>query len=197
MSLTAKEREVLNVIKENVVDHGYPPSVREIAQQMGWASSSTVHMYVQRLVDKGYLRKDPSKTRALEVIEAKPETVVVPLLGSVAAGSPILAVEELEELIPVSKSLIGEGDFFALRIQGLSMIGAGILDEDTVIVRRQSDVDNGQIAVALIEDEVTVKRFFREADQIRLQPENAAMDPIIVDTVTVLGKVVAVLRKVK
>ncbi|MZP31262.1 transcriptional repressor LexA [Heliobacterium undosum] len=241
MQLTPKEREVFEVIRKNVREKGYPPSVREIGLQMGWASSSTVHVYLKRLEVKGWIRKDPTKPRAIEVLADRQERLElgsgafgiratagvseeeppvyttnrttsrttdrptsrstdpflqVPLLGNVAAGSPILATEYVEDYLPIAKTMLGEGEFFGLRVRGDSMIDAGILHGDTVIVRKQAHASNGQIVVALIDEDATVKRFFKEADHVRLQPENSALEPIRVRDLSVLGKVVMVLRNV-
>ncbi|MBM7868138.1 transcriptional repressor LexA [Heliomicrobium gestii] len=236
MQLTPKEREVFEVIRKNVREKGYPPSVREIGEEMGWASSSTVHVYLKRLEDKGWIRKDPTKPRAIEVLADRQERLEsgrgggtasahrefdnppferpprdshiserqppakaflqVPLLGAVAAGSPILATEYVEDYLPVAKSMLGEGEFFGLRVKGDSMIEAGILHGDTVIVRKQAHASNGQIVVAMIDEDATVKRFFMEADHVRLQPENSALEPIRVRDVSVLGKVVMVMRTI-
>ncbi|MTV49747.1 transcriptional repressor LexA [Heliobacillus mobilis] len=208
MKLTPKEQAVYNVIKEHIREKGYPPSVREIGEQMGWASSSTVHIYLKRLEEKGYLRKDPTKPRAIELIPERQERlaekgqeksrldyVQVPLVGAVAAGQPILATEYVEDYLPLSPDYLGQGDFFGLKVRGDSMIEAGIFHGDTVIVRRQPDAANGQIVVAMMDEEATVKRFYKTADHVRLQPENSAMEPIIARDVTVLGKVVAVMRR--
>ncbi|SHI49167.1 transcriptional repressor LexA [Desulfofundulus thermosubterraneus] len=198
-ALTPREKIILEVIKENIRTKGYPPSVREIGQIVGLKSSSTVHYYLKRLEDKGLLRRDPTKPRALELLEhtlsfSRPMQMV-PLLGRVAAGEPILAVENQEDVFPLPASFTGEGEFFMLTVRGDSMIEAGILDGDLVVVRRQPSADNGDIVVALLEDEATVKRFFRENDHIRLQPENKAMSPIKVKNPLILGKVVGLLRK--
>ncbi|MDQ0285745.1 repressor LexA [Desulfofundulus luciae] len=198
-ALTPREKIILEVIKENIRTKGYPPSVREIGQIVGLKSSSTVHNYLKRLEHKGLLRRDPTKPRALELLErtlpfSQPMRMV-PLLGRVAAGEPILAVENQEDVFPLPASFTGEGEFFMLTVRGDSMIEAGILDGDLVVVRRQPSADNGDIVVALLEDEATVKRFFRENDHIRLQPENKAMSPIRVKNPLILGKVVGLLRK--
>ncbi|HHW43137.1 transcriptional repressor LexA [Desulfofundulus thermobenzoicus] len=199
ITLTPREETILAVIRENVRLKGYPPSVREIGEVVGLKSSSTVHSYLKRLEKKGLLRRDPTKPRALELLERttnmQPSMRMVPLLGRVAAGEPILAVENREELIPLPVSFTGEGEFFMLKVRGDSMIEAGILDGDMVVVRRQPAADNGDIVVALLEDEATVKRFFRENDHVRLQPENRTMSPIRVKNPVILGKVVGLLRK--
>ncbi|MDD2421271.1 MAG: transcriptional repressor LexA [Heliobacteriaceae bacterium] len=197
MKLTPKEQAVLNLIKQNIQERGFPPSVREIGRNMNWASTSTVHVYLKRLEKKGIIRKDALKPRAITVLGKKrPGLVEVPLVGTVAAGSPILALENIEDTLSLPASLVGEGELFGLRVKGDSMIEAGILDGDTVIVRQQQEAQNGQIIVALLGDEATVKRFYRENGHIRLQPANSSLEPIIVPDLNILGKVVAVVRRI-
>ena len=209
--LNPREQAVLQVIIDNVKAKGYPPSVREIGEAVGLSSSSTVHSYLKRLEQKGYLRRDPTKPRAIEVIsegkekseektnpevlQQHEEMISIPLLGEVAAGLPILAVENYDDRVTLPRSFTGYGDFFMLTIRGESMIEAGILEGDLVLVRRQETVNNGEIAVALVEDEATVKRFYKEKDRIRLQPENSLMEPIYVRDVKILGKVAGLIRK--
>lgn len=198
--LTPKQAAILAVIKKNIKQKGYPPSVREIGQAVGLSSSSTVHGYLKKLETKGYLRRDPTKPRAMEVLDDlegdKVEFVNVPLLGRVAAGMPILAVENREELFPLPTHFTGMGEFFMLTVRGDSMIEAGILDEDMVVVRRQNDVNNGDVVVALLDEEATVKRFFRESGRVRLQPENSLMEPIYATELQILGKVIGLVRKI-
>ncbi|WP_134218295.1 transcriptional repressor LexA [Pelotomaculum sp. FP] len=197
--LTPKQAEILKVIKDNLRHKGYPPSVREIGQAVGLSSSSTVHGYLRKLEKKGYLRRDPTKPRAIEVLDPEGETVKcinVPLVGRVAAGLPLLAVENREELFTLPTHFTGTGEFFMLRVQGQSMIEAGILNEDMVVVRRQQDANNGDIVVALLEEEATVKRFFKEKERVRLQPENRAMEPIYAKELQILGKVIGLVRKI-
>jgi len=199
--LTTREKQVLDTIKNAVRTKGYPPSVREIGKAVGLSSTSTVHGYLKRLENKGLLHRDPSKPRAMEIILDKEkiahaEVSLVPFLGRVAAGIPLLAVESQEGAIPFPTDFIGHGEFFVLRVHGDSMIEAGILDGDLVVVRKQEKAENGEIVVALIDDEATVKRFFCEDDHIRLQPENSAQSPIITKDVVILGKVIALLRKI-
>lgn len=198
--LTPKQAAILAVIKKNIKQKGYPPSVREIGQAVGLSSSSTVHGYLKKLEAKGYLRRDATKPRAMEVLdhteEDKVDFINVPLLGRVAAGMPILAVENREDLFPLPTHFTGAGEFFMLTIRGNSMIEAGILEEDMVVVRRQSDVNNGDIVVALINDEATVKRFFREKSRVRLQPANSQMEPIYTTELQILGKVIGLVRKI-
>lgn len=198
--LTPKQAAILAVIKKNIKQKGYPPSVREIGQAVGLSSSSTVHGYLKKLEAKGYLRRDATKPRAMEVLdhteEDKVDFINVPLLGRVAAGMPILAVENREDLFPLPTHFTGAGEFFMLTIRGNSMIEAGILEGDMVVVRRQSDVNNGDIVVALINDEATVKRFFREKSRVRLQPANSQMEPIYTTELQILGKVIGLVRKI-
>ncbi|MCL6612648.1 MAG: transcriptional repressor LexA [Peptococcaceae bacterium] len=198
--LTPKQAAILDVIKKNIRQKGYPPSVREIGQAVGLSSSSTVHGYLKKLEDKGYLRRDPTKPRAMEVLDSlegeRVEFINVPLLGRVAAGVPLLAVENREDIFPLPTHFTGKGEFFMLTVRGDSMIEAGILNGDMVVVRRQNDATNGDIVVALLEDEATVKRYFKENGRVRLQPENRLMDPIYTTNLQVLGKVIGLVRKI-
>lgn len=181
---------------------GYPPSVREIGLALGLSSSSTVHSHLASLQKKGYLRRDPTKPRALEVLNYRdtempvPPSAVrsVPVVGRIAAGAPLLAQENIEDVFPLPAELSGD-DTFALRVTGDSMIEAGILDGDWLVVQQRSTASDGDIVVALLEDEATVKRFFRENGRVRLQPENSSMQPIYTEEVAILGKAVAVLRR--
>lgn len=196
--LSQKEDLIMKVIKKNIQDKGYPPSVREIGQAVGLSSSSTVHGYLKRLEGKGYLRRDAAKPRAMEVLDInrlpKVETVNVPLLGHVAADA-LLASQNMKYFFNLPVHFTGAGEFFMLTVNGDSMIEAGILDGDMVLVRQQHDAENGEIIVALIGEEATVKRIFKEDDRIRLQPENRLLSPIYTKDVQVLGKVVGLLRK--
>jgi repressor LexA len=194
---------ILDFIKKEVKEKGYPPSVREIGEAVGLASTSTVHGHLSRLEKKGLIRRDPTKPRALELLDHEMDsnkdftmgTARVPVIGKVTAGEPILAVENVEEYFVLPESMVGSGNVYMLRIQGTSMIEAGILDGDYVIVRQQATALNGEIVVAMTEEnEATVKRFFKENGHFRLQPENPTMEPIIVEHVTVLGKVIGVFR---
>ena len=176
--------------------------MREIGQAVGLSSSSTVHGHLGKLEEKGYIRRDPTKPRAIELINdrdiVRKEIINVPIVGKVTAGEPILAVENIEDFFPMPRDFASyDEEVFMLRVRGDSMIEAGILDGDFVVVRQQSHAENGDIVVALIEDEATVKRFYREADHIRLQPENPRLEPIRVKDVQILGKVVGVFRKVR
>lgn len=204
--LTTRQQQILDFIRAEIHRRGFPPSVREIGEAVGLSSSSTVHSHLAALETKGLIRRDPSKPRALEVLDYRDtergvdyESVqAVPLVGSVAAGQPILASENIEMTLPLPSSFAGE-ETFILRVKGDSMIEAGILNGDFVVVRQQSTASNGEIVVAMINDEATVKRFFREGARIRLQPENSAMDPIYADEhvdFAILGKVVALFRRV-
>ncbi|WP_163536874.1 transcriptional repressor LexA [Gracilibacillus sp. YIM 98692] len=204
-NLSKRQVEILEYIKEQVELKGYPPSVREIGQAVGLASSSTVHGHLARLEKKGYIRRDPTKPRAIEVLPQdgeieipKTEAAYAPVIGKVTAGLPITAVENIEEYIPIpSTDVHSDEQLFVLVIDGDSMIEAGILHGDKVIVKQQNTAQNGDIVVAMTEDdEATVKRFFKEKDHIRLQPENATMDALIYDNVSILGKVVGLYRNV-
>lgn len=193
------QEKILSFIKQEVREKGYPPSVREICEAVSLKSTSTVHGHLQRLEKKGLLHRDEMKPRAIEVLgEEEPETppvVTVPLLGEVAAGVPIPAEQEYLDMLPLPESFVGSGEHFILNVRGSSMIDIGILDGDMVVVRRQETADNGEIVVAMIDGEATVKRFYRENGGFRLQPENAAMEPILTDHVIILGKVTALLRQ--
>ncbi|SHE37918.1 repressor LexA [Seinonella peptonophila] len=202
--LSSRQQAILDYILRNVREKGYPPSVREIGEAVGLASSSTVHGHLSRLEQKGYIRRDPTKPRAIEVLKTGnqhpqkiPNSVLVPLVGKVTAGEPITAVENIEDYYPLPQKLANnESNLFILSIQGESMVNAGIFDGDYVVVRQQRSADNGDIVVAMTpEGEATVKRFFKEKSHIRLQPENDRMHPIILPDVTILGKVVSLIRE--
>ncbi|WP_085992116.1 transcriptional repressor LexA [Oceanobacillus senegalensis] len=203
--LSNRQQMILDFIKDEVNQKGYPPSVREIAVAVGLASSSTVHGHLERLESKGYIRRDPTKPRAIEVLDSdennnipKEEARYAPVIGKVTAGLPITAVENIEEFIPLPSSTASPDDnLFVLVIDGESMIEAGILDGDMVIVKQQNTALNGEIVVAMTEEnEATVKRFFKEKDHIRLQPENSTMEPLIYQNVTILGKVIGLYRNI-
>lgn len=202
--LSNRQQMILDFIKSEVDTKGYPPSVREIARAVGLASSSTVHGHLSRLETKGFIRRDPTKPRAIEVLNVDenliPKEVVTyaPLIGKVTAGVPITAVENIEEYIPVPRGRAAADDnLFVLTIEGESMIEAGIFDGDLVIVKQQNTANNGEIVVAMTEDdEATVKRFFKDTNQIRLEPENATMEPLIYREVMILGKVIGVYRQI-
>lgn len=191
------QRKILDFIRQEIETKGYPPSVREICAAVGLKSTSSVHMHLTQLEKQGIIRRDATKPRALELLDSPlSRGRSVPLVGKVTAGLPILAVENVEDYLIVPQDIVGhDKDLFALRIQGESMIEAGILDGDIIVVRSQSQADNGDIVVALMEDEATVKRIFYENGHVRLQPENSAMDPIIVENVDVRGKLIALVRR--
>jgi repressor LexA len=198
--LSQRQVGILEFIKEEIRKKGYPPAVREIGEAVGLLSSSTVHGHLQTLEDKGYIRRDPTKPRAIEILDSSSDlldnkkVVHVPIIGRVTAGQPILAVENVEGTFPLPAELITHNNVFMLRVSGDSMIEAGILDGDLIIVRQQNEARNGEIVVALIGEEATVKRFFKERTLIRLQPENSSMEPIYSQDVSILGKVVGVFR---
>ncbi len=209
--LNKKERAILKYIDKTVRENGYPPSVREIGKAVGLSSTATVHGYIAKLTKKGYLKKEDQKGRCLKVIKGglekneptnpKPvyngkELVDVPVVGKITAGAPILAVENVTDTFPILIDFVGNSESFMHTVRGESMIEAGILDGDYILVKRQNTAKNGEIVVALIEDEATVKTFYKEKDHIRLQPENSTMDPIIVPDCKILGKVGGVFRKI-
>jgi repressor LexA len=200
MNLTKRQQEIFDFVKRYVSEHGYPPTVRDIGKAIGLASSSTVHAHLANLEKLGLLRRDPTKPRAIEVLKDKAREVVapagLPVVGQVAAGQPVLADENIEEYVPVPGIAGGDDGEFVLRVKGDSMKDAGILEGDFVIVRRQETAADGEIVVALVGEEATVKRFFREEDHVRLQPENEAMEPIRTREAQVLGRVVGLCRRV-
>lgn len=201
--ISDKQKEIFNFIKSELNRKGYPPSVREICKAVGLRSTSTVHGHLECLERKGYIRRDSAKPRAIEILDSdmyfSSEVVKLPVIGKVTAGIPILAVENIEEYYSVPFDIVKgcEKESFILKVRGESMINAGILDGDYIIVRKQSTANNGEIVVALIEDNATVKRFYKENNYIRLQPENPSMDPIIISDVFILGIVKGVIRKIK
>jgi len=200
--LTKRQQLIYDFIINEVETKGYPPSVREIAEAVGLASSSTVHGHLERIENKGYIRRDPTKPRAIEIVDTSYHDVekdiarYAPVIGKVTAGIPITAVENIEEYAPVPSSLAhGSDNLFLLIVEGNSMVNAGIHDGDKIIVKQQTVANNGEIVVAMTEDnEATVKRFYKEADHIRLQPENDAMEAILLEEVSILGKVVGLYR---
>lgn len=201
--LSQKQIEILLYIKSEIQRQGYPPAVREICKGVNLKSTSTVHGHLEKLESKGYIRKDPTKPRAIEILDKeddflliKKKTVDVPIVGKVTAGSPILAVENIEDTYPVPIELVEGHDVFLLKVQGESMIDAGILDGDLVLVKEQKSANNGEIVVALLEDEATIKRFYKEKSRIRLQPENQFMSPIYADEVSILGKAIGLFRRI-
>lgn len=203
-NLSPRQREILDFIMKEIETKGYPPSVREIANAVDLRSPSTVHSHLNTLEELGYIRKDPTKPRTIEVLvgefsNSRPqkEMINIPLVGRVTAGQPILAVENIEDFFPLPLDYIRGAqnqELFMLKVAGNSMIEAGILNDDYVIVRKQNHAINGDIVVALLEDEATVKRFFKEKDYFRLQPENSSMQPILVHNLQILGKVIGVYR---
>jgi repressor LexA len=205
--LSERQQQVLDYIRTVVADRGYPPSVREIGEALGLSSPSTVHSHLSALVKAGMIRRDPSKPRAIEVLDTRttPSRVhdenlrEVPLVGRIAAGSPVLATEDIEDVYSLPTSLVGSGPVFMLRVKGDSMVDAGILDGDLVVVRRQPDANDGDIVAAMIEgEEATVKRLFRRDGKVVLRAENPAYSDMVFDRdVAILGKVVSVLRKLR
>ena len=211
MAINKREKAILKFIEKQVVTNGYPPSVREIGKAVGLKSTATVHGYLESLEKKGYIKKESQKGRTLKLLKGgnlegeqtsfdKPvytnkEMVDVPVVGKITAGAPILAVENVTDSYPIPIDFVGNCESFMLTVRGESMIEAGILDGDYILVRKQNTATNGEIVVALIEDEATVKTFYKETDHIRLQPENSTMDPIIVPNCEILGKVIGVFRK--
>ena len=197
--ISKKQKEILEFIKSEILNRGYPPAVREICEAVNLKSTSSVHSHLETLEKNGYIRRDPTKPRAIEIIDdqfqlTRREMVNVPIVGTVAAGQPILAEENIENYFPVPAEYMPANQSFFLKVKGESMIRAGINPGDLVLVEQKKDVHNGDIVVALIEDSATVKTFYKEKGHIRLQPENDTMDPIIVDECIILGKVFAVFR---
>lgn len=200
--INQKQIEILLYIKNEIQRQGYPPAVREICKGVNLKSTSTVHGHLEKLETKGYIRKDPTKPRAIEILDKNDDfllirkrTVDIPIVGKITAGVPILAVENIEDTYPVPLEMVEGHDVFMLTVQGESMIDAGILDGDLVLIKEQPTASNGDIVVALLGEEATLKRFFREKDRIRLQPENQFMEPIYSKEVSVLGKVIGLYRK--
>ena len=198
--ITSKQREILEYIKEEILKRGYPPAVREICEAVNLRSTSSVHSHLETLEKNGYIRRDPTKPRAIEICDdnfqmVRTEMTSIPVIGTVAAGSPILAEENITGYFPVPAEMIPSGDpVFALKVKGDSMINAGIFSGDQIFVQSCQTARNGDTVVALIDDSATVKTFYKEKDHIRLQPENDSMDPIIVDDCQILGKVFGVFR---
>ena len=199
-TLTEKQEQILACIKQGLKDRGYPPSVREICLAVGLRSTSTVHAHLNKLEEKGFIRRDPTKPRAIEVFDEEANWLAdhvtpVPVVGRVTAGEPILASHNIEDYFPLPTHMTRNKDVYMLKVKGESMINAGILDGDHIVVKEQSYANNGEIIVALIDDAATVKRFYKEANRIRLQPENDAMGPIYAKEVTILGKVIGLFRE--
>ncbi|HPU48298.1 MAG TPA: transcriptional repressor LexA [Syntrophomonadaceae bacterium] len=200
MQLTERQQQILDYIRQRIKTSGYPPSVREIGEAVGLRSSSTVHSYLVQLEEMGLIRKDPTKPRAIIPVDlGEPEplsqALSLPLVGSVAAGTPILAEQNIETYLSVPSEMVGYGTHFLLQVKGDSMIEAGILDGDYLIVRQQSQANNGDIVVAMVEDEATVKRIYFHSDHIELRPENSSMEPFRVTDVQIVGKVTGLMRK--
>lgn len=197
--ISAKQQEILDYIKDEILKKGYPPTVREICETVHLKSTSSVHSHLETLEKNGYIRRDPTKPRAIEICDdsfqvVRTEMVSIPVIGNVAAGQPILAEENIEEYFPVPADVVPKGESFILNVRGESMVNAGILDGDRVFVNSCATANNGEIVVALIDDSATVKTYYKEDGHIRLQPENDTMDPIIVDSCQILGRVYGVLR---
>lgn len=197
--ISEKQREILEYMKKEILQKGYPPSVREICDAVHLKSTSSVHAHLNTLEEAGYIRRDPSKPRAIEILDdefslSRREMVQIPVIGRVAAGEPILAAEQITDYFPLPAEMAPDADCFMLHVKGESMINAGIMDGDMVFVKKQETARNGDMVVALIGEDATVKTFYRESDHIRLQPENDSMDPILVRDVTILGKVFGVIR---
>ena len=197
--ITKKQTEILEYIKSQILNKGYPPSVRDICTAVNLKSTSSVHAHLETLEKNGYIRRDPRKPRAIEIIDdnfnlTRREVVNVPLIGQVAAGQPLLAVENITGYFPIPAEFIPKEEVFMLNVKGESMVNAGIYDGDQIIVKQQSTASNGEIVVALVDDSATVKRFYKENGHIRLQPENDFMEPIIVDSCEIIGKVIGLIR---
>ncbi len=197
--ISAKQQEILDYLKKEILAKGYPPAVRDICEAVHLKSTSSVHSHLETLEKNGYIRRDPTKPRAIEILDenfqlTRREMVSIPMVGRVAAGQPILAVENIEGYFPVPAEYVPNTDTFMLKVKGESMINAGIMDGDSILVAKQETAKNGDIVVAMVDDSATVKTFYKEADHIRLQPENDSMDPILVQDCSILGKVFGVFR---
>lgn len=197
--LTEKQQQILDYIKSEILQKGYPPSVREICIAVHLKSTSSVHAHLSSLEEKGYIRRDPTKPRTIEILDddfalTRREVVNVPVIGTVAAGTPILAEQNIEDYLPIPAEMLPNKEVFMLKVKGNSMIEAGIYSGDKVIVAKQPDAENGDKVVALVDDSATVKTFYKENGHFRLQPENSTMDPIILDHVEILGKVIGLFR---
>lgn len=197
--ISNKQKEILEYIKNEILNRGYPPAVRDICEAVHLKSTSSVHSHLETLEKNGYIRRDPTKPRAIEIIDdtfnlVRREVVNVPLLGRVAAGEPLLAVENVEAYFPIPSEYMPNEETFMLQVAGESMINAGIFNGDNILVQRQSTAENGDMVVALVDDSATVKTFYKEDGYYRLQPENDSMEPIIVENCTILGKVFGVFR---
>ena len=200
--ISAKQQEILEYIKSQILQRGFPPAVREICEAVNLKSTSSVHSHLETLEKNGYIRRDPTKPRAIEILDdsfnfTRREMVNVPIVGRVAAGEPLLAEQNIEEYFPIPMDFMPNKQTFMLKVKGESMINAGILDGDYVLVEERKTAHNGEMIVALVDDGATVKRFYKEEGIIRLQPENDTMEPIIVPDCTILGKVIGVFRFMK
>ena len=197
--ITDKQREILEYIKEMILKKGYPPAVREICEAVHLKSTSSVHSHLESLEKNGYIRRDPTKPRTIEILDddfalTRRELVNVPVIGTVAAGVPILAEQNIEDYLPIPAEILPNKEVFMLKVKGNSMIEAGLYNGDKVIVAKQPNAENGDKVVALVDDSATVKTFYKENGHFRLQPENSSMDPIILDQVEILGKVIGLFR---
>ncbi len=197
--ISAKQREILEYIKSEIIKKGYPPAVREICEAVSLKSTSSVHSHLETLEKNGYIRRDPTKPRAIEIVDndfnfTRKGIIKVPIIGTVAAGQPLLAVENIDGYFPLLAENLPNDELFMLRVQGESMVNAGIFNGDKILIQKQETAQNGDIVVALVEDSATVKRFYKEDGHFRLQPENDTMKSIIVDDVSIVGKVIGLFR---
>ena len=197
--ISSKQQEILDYIKSQILERGFPPAVRDICEAVHLKSTSSVHSHLETLEKNGYIRRDPTKPRAIEILDdsfamMRREMTSVPIIGHVAAGEPLLAEQNIEDYFPIPVEMLPNANTFLLKVQGESMVNAGIFSGDYIMVRQQSNAENGDMVVALVEDSATVKTFYKEEGHIRLQPENDSMDPIILDDVQILGKVFGVFR---
>ncbi len=197
--ITDKQREILEYIKQEILNKGYPPTVREMCDAVHLKSTSSIHSHLESLEKNGYIRRDPSKPRTIEIVDdnfnlTRREVVNVPVVGSIAAGQPLLAVQNIDNYFPIPSEYMPNQDTFMLHVKGDSMVNVGIFDGDVILVKQQNTARNGEIVAALVDDSATVKTFYKEADHIRLQPENDAMEPIIVADCQILGVVFGVFR---
>lgn len=200
--ISPKQQEILDYIKECILQKGYPPAVREICEAVNLKSTSSVHSHLGTLEKNGYIRRDPTKPRCIEIVEdsfnlSRRELINVPIVGTVTAGQPILAVENIESYFPITPDFISNREVFMLKVRGDSMINAGIFDGDLILVEQTPSADNGDIVIALLDDSVTIKRFFKENDHFRLQPENDFMNPIITDELEIIGRAIGLFRSFK
>ena len=198
-SLSDKQEQILSYIKEVILSKGYPPSVREICEAVGLKSTSSVHAHLETLEERGYIRRDPAKPRTIEIVDdsfnlSRREFANIPMIGEVAAGAPLLAVENIQNYFPMPTEFLSNNETFMLKVKGESMINVGIYNGDWIMVEKQETARNGEIIVALVDDSATGKTFYKESNHIRLQPENDNMEPIIVDDVKILGKVTGLFR---